>query len=273
MPAHIGGETPISGIKWIGSKYDNPRERSLERASALIVLNDPVSNFPVAVMEAGLISSMRTAAVTAVAARYLARKQFTSVSCIGCGLIANAQLRTLLEQFKSIRDIHLFDVNPAAANRLANELHDRNPAVRFHVMQSAEAAVRQGEVVITCTVTDTPYLPFEWLQKGTFVSNTSIMDVHKDVFLKADKVIVDDWEQSNREKKIINQLIVEGLFSREDLHAELGEVVTGKKAGRESEEEIILLNPMGMAIEDISCARSIYMKAMQAEAGVKLKLY
>jgi ornithine cyclodeaminase len=122
-------------------------------------------------------------------------------------------------------------------------------------------------------VTDTPYIPYEWLQKGAFISNTSIMDVQKDVFLKADKVIVDDWDQSNREKKIINQLVIEGLFSREQLHAELGEIVSGLKAGRESDDEIIILNPMGMAIEDIACARSIYLKALKAGAGVSLKLY
>ncbi|MDQ6421974.1 2,3-diaminopropionate biosynthesis protein SbnB [Paenibacillus sp. LHD-117] len=273
MPAHIGGSRPMSGIKWIGSKHDNPRKRSLERASGLIALNDPDSNFPIAVLEAGLISSMRTAAVTAVAARHLARIGFRYVSCIGCGLIASAQLRTLLEQFPHIEAIHLFDVSMEAAERLKAELAERFPNVAYHVEQSAESAVRQGEVVVTCTVTDTPYIPYEWLQKGTFVSNTSIMDVQKDVFLKADKVVVDDWDQSNREKKIINQLVLEGRFSREQLHAELGEIVIGQKAGRDSDDEIIILNPMGMAIEDITCARNLYYKALEANAGTSLKLY
>jgi 2,3-diaminopropionate biosynthesis protein SbnB len=273
MPAHVGGDIPMSGIKWIGSKHDNPKKRGLERASGLIALNDPESNFPVAILEAGLISSMRTAAVTAVAARRLARSGFRQVACIGCGLIANAQLRTLLEQFVHIEDIHLYDVNAGAAGRLADELTSRFPNVRFHVEQSAEEAVRQGDVVVTCTVTDTPYIPYEWLRKGAFISNTSIMDVEKEVFLKADKVVVDDWDQSNREKKVINQLVLEGRFSREMLYAELGEIVSGQKPGRESDEEIIILNPMGMAIEDIACARNVYLKALEAQAGVSLKLY
>lgn len=273
MPAHIGGDTPMSGIKWIGSKHDNPQRRGLERASGLIALNDPQSNYPVAILEAGLISSMRTAAVTAVAARRLARKSFRHVSCIGCGLIASAQLRTLLEQFAHIEELHLYDVNAEAAERLRDGLASRYRNIKIHVEQSAENAVRQGEVVVTCTVTDTPYIPYEWLQKGVFVSNTSIMDVQKDVYLKADKVVVDDWDQSNREKKIINQLVLEGRFSRESLYAELGEIVSGQKAGRESDEEIIILNPMGMAIEDISCARHIYLKALEEEAGLSLKLY
>jgi 2,3-diaminopropionate biosynthesis protein SbnB len=273
MPAHIGGETAISGIKWIGSKHDNPQVRGMERASGLIVLNDPVSNFPVAVLEAGLISSMRTAAVTSVAARYLARKGFKHAACLGCGLIAKAQMTSLLEQFPHMETIHLFDTSSQAAECLAKDIRRRFPQVRVCVEPSSEHAVKQGEVVVTCTVTDKPYIPFAWLQKGTFISNISIMDVHKEVFLQADKVVVDDWEQSNREKKILNQLVLEGRFSREQLHAELGEIVIGAKAGRESDSEIIILNPMGMAIEDIACARGIYLRAMEMNAGTCLSLY
>ena len=98
------------------------------------------------------------------------------------------------------------------------------------------------------------------------------MDVHKEVFLKADKVVVDDWEQSNREKKVINQLVLEGRFSREQLHAELGEIIIGHRPGRGSNEEIIVLNPMGMAIEDIACAQVIYQKALAAQIGSYLSL-
>jgi ornithine cyclodeaminase len=137
---------------------------------------------------------------------------------------------------------------------------------------TAEEAVREGEVVITCTVADSPYIPYSWFKKGVFISNVSIMDLHKEVFLKADKVVVDDWFQSNREKKVINQLVLEGLFSREQLHAELGEIVIGQRPGRESNEEIILLNPMGMAIEDIACAQVIYQKAIAAQVGTWLSL-
>lgn len=273
MPAYIGGEMPVSGLKWIGSKHDNPSVRGLERASGLIILNDPQSNYPIAVMEASLISGMRTAAVTAIGARCLARHDFTRVSCIGCGVIANMQLCSLVEQFSQIELISLYDLSSQAAARLAAELAAQFPRIRFKVEESAESAVRQGEVVITCTVTERPYLSFEWLQKGAFVSNISIMDLQKEAFIKADKVVVDDWDQSNREKKVIHQLVQEGLFSRDQLHAELGEILIGRKTGRETKEEIIILNPMGMAIEDIASAQEIYRRAVAANIGKKLSLY
>jgi 2,3-diaminopropionate biosynthesis protein SbnB len=272
MPAYLGGKPPAAGLKWVGSKHDNPSCRGLERASALIILNDTETHYPIAIMEGSLISGMRTAAVTAVAARYLARSGFCHVACIGCGPIAQMQLLTLLEQFSSITTIHLFDLKSEAAKGLVTQLQQRFPDVKYQIATTAEEAVCQGDLVITCTVTDKPYIPYEWLKKGAFISNISIMDVHKEVFLKADKVVVDDWEQSNREKKVINQLVLEGRFSREKLHAELGEVVIGRRPGRESNEEIILLNPMGMAIEDVACAQAIYQKALNAQAGTELSL-
>jgi 2,3-diaminopropionate biosynthesis protein SbnB len=272
MPAYIGGNEPISGLKWIGSKHDNPSVRGKERASGLVILNDPESNYPLAVMEASIISGMRTAAVSVIGARYLAKKGFQHVACMGCGIIAEMQLNSLLEQFPHITTIHLFDLNQDAAAKLATKLKERFTQLEIEIYEQAEKAVRRGEVVVTCTVTDTPYIPFEWLQKGSFVSNISIMDVHKDVFLKADKVVVDDWDQSNREKKIINQLVLEGSFSHEQLHAELGEILIGQKTGRESEEEIIILNPMGMAVEDIASAQEIYLRAISANVGTRLNL-
>ncbi|MGH8000293.1 MAG: hypothetical protein ACREPR_12895, partial [Brasilonema sp.] len=148
MPAYIGGEDPVAGLKWVGSKHDNPSCRNLERASALIVLNDPESHYPVAVMEGSLISGMRTAAVTAIAAHYLAKTNFSSVACIGTGPIARMQLLTLLEQFPSITTIHLFDLKPCAAKFLVENLHQRFPEVEYQIAATAEAAVRQGEVVI-----------------------------------------------------------------------------------------------------------------------------
>ncbi|OMH33816.1 2,3-diaminopropionate biosynthesis protein SbnB [Motiliproteus sp. MSK22-1] len=272
MPCYLGGENAIAGLKWIGSRQHNPAKYGKERASAVMVLNDAETNYPVALMEASLISGMRTAAITAVAAKYLAKDNFQELTSIGCGPIAKMQLTTLLQQFSSIKTIHLFDLNREAAGRLVEEL-SKQFDVKFNLCDSAEQAVRAGEMVITCTVANEPYLEFDWLQKGCFLANVSIMDVHKEVFVKADKVVVDDWDQSNREKKIINQLVLEGKFSREQLHAELGELVTGEKSGRENDQEIILLNPMGMAIDDLVCARYFYLAAKAQGVGTMLPLF
>jgi len=273
MPCYLGGERPIAGVKWVGSRQHNPSRFGLERASAVVVLNDAETNYPIALMEGGLISGMRTAAITAVATRHLARTGFTDVAGIGCGPIGRMQVQTMLEQFPSIERLHLFDLSPAAADALIIEFAARFPKTEFLLAASAEAAVRAADVIVTSTVVDAPYLYFDWLKPGAFVSNISIMDVHKEVYEKADKVVVDDWEQSNREKKIVNQLVLEGRFSRERLYAELGEIVVGNKPGRENEREIILLSPMGMALDDIVCARHFYHLAHERGVGMQLPLY
>ncbi|EJX18941.1 hypothetical protein SOJ_03700 [Staphylococcus sp. OJ82] len=273
MPSHIGGQDPVSGIKWIGSKHDNPSERKIERASGVIILNDPETNYPIAVMEASLISSMRTAAVSVIAAQKLAKKGFEALTIIGCGLIGDRQLQSMLEQFDHIKQVYVFDQFEKASASFIEKWAEARPEIHFVQATTAKEAVENGEVVITCTVTDKPYIEYDWIQKGTFISNISIMDIKKDVFTQADKVLVDDWSQANREKKTINQLVLEGRFSREALHAELGELLTGAKPGRENDDEIILLNPMGMAIEDISSAYYIYKEAKQQQIGTTLSLY
>jgi N-[(2S)-2-amino-2-carboxyethyl]-L-glutamate dehydrogenase len=270
MPGYVGGRAPMAGIKWIGSKHDNPSARGIERASAVIVLNDPETHFPVAVMEGGEISGMRTAGVTVLATEYLAREGFERVALIGCGFIGRLHVRGLLESFPSIRSFALFDHKPAAAQALADEIAAHGVAAS--VAPDAEAAVRGAEVVIPCTVADTPYIPFEWISPGTFVSNISIMDVEPEAYVRVDKLVVDDWDQCNREKKTINQLVLAGKLSREQLHAELGDIVRGARPGRTDPDERILLNPMGMAVEDVACAAAVYRHALASGAGTWLTL-
>jgi N-[(2S)-2-amino-2-carboxyethyl]-L-glutamate dehydrogenase len=270
MPAYVGGERPVAGLKWIGSKHDNPERAGVERASAVIILNDPDTHEPLAVMEGALISAARTGAVTAVAARHLAVPGFRSICCVGCGPIGRRQVTTLLEQFPSVATVWLFDLKEPAAVELAAALAASHLKVEVRIAADAESAVRAGEVVVTATVADEPWLPAAWLRPGAFLSNVSIMDAARDVFLSADKVVVDDWEQCNREGKVIHRLTTEGLFSRERLHAELGEIVIGDRPGRERDDEVILLNPMGMGVIDVACGKAIYDRARQAKIGTWL---
>lgn len=273
MPGYVGGESAMAGIKWIGSKHDNPKARGIPRASAVIVLNDPETHFPVAIMEGGEISGMRTAGVTVLACEYLARLNFQSVALVGCGFIGRLHALGLLESFPAIEHIHLYDQDRRAASALAQELEGLGREnLTVSVVATAQDAVCRGEVVVPCTVTARPYIALEWLMPGVFVSNISIMDVKPEVYLGVDKLLVDDWEQANRERKTINQLVLAGKLEQSDLHAELGDVVRGIKPGRETPDERILLNPMGMAIEDVACAAAVYRTARERGTGQWLTL-
>lgn len=270
MPGYVGGEQEMAGIKWIGSKHDNPTERGIPRASAVIVLNDPETHFPVAIMEGGEISGMRTAGVTVLAAEYLARPGFQALALVGCGFIGRLHALGLLESFPAIERVYLYDHSRRAARALARELGAHG--LRVTVCETAEEAVCRGEVVVPCTVTARPYIRLDWLMPGVFVSNISIMDVMPEVYLGVDKLLVDDWEQANRERKTINQLVLAGRLRQSDLHAQLGDVVRGRKPGRETPDERILLSPMGMAIEDVACAAAVYRTAREQGTGTWLTL-
>jgi N-[(2S)-2-amino-2-carboxyethyl]-L-glutamate dehydrogenase len=273
MPGYVGGSAEMAGIKWIGSKHDNPTARGIARASAVIVLNDPETHFPVAIMEGGEISGMRTAGVTVLAAEYLARPGFQSLALVGCGFIGRLHALGLLESFPAIERLALYDQDRGAASALAEELEQLGrERLAVTVCETAEEAVCRGEVVVPCTVTARPYIELDWLMPGVFVSNISIMDVKPEVYLGVDKLLVDDWEQANRERKTINQLVLAGKLKQSDLHAELGDVVRGHKPGRESPDERILLNPMGMAIEDVACAAAVYRTAREQGTGTWLTL-
>ena len=271
MPAYLGGESPVAGLKWIGSRHDNPERAGVERASALIVLNDADTHEPVAVLEGAFVSAARTAAVTAVAARHLAQPGFRTLACVGCGPIGHHQVLTLVEQFPSLSSVWLYDRKEPAAVALAEALAADHPKVEVHIAADAEAAVRAGEVVVTATVADRPGCRPPGSAPGASSANVSIMDAAKDVFLSADKVVVDDWDQCNREGKVIHQLAGRGSASPGSrLHAELGEVLIGRPAGPGSGGEVILLNPMGMGVIDVACAKAVYDRARQAKIGTWL---
>ena len=272
MPAYLGGERPVAGLKWVASKHDNPTRRGLERASALIVLNEVETNYPIAVMEGALISAMRTAAVSAVAARHLGRRGFRRFGCIGCGFVGQAHVLTIGEVFPEVASVLLYDLDRARAEQLAGQCRELLPHLELEVASSAREVVEGADVVVACTIAEEPYVEAEWLRPGHLLVNVSLMDVTKDAFLAFDKIVVDDWEQCNREGKVINELYLEGRLDRSGIHAELGEIVLGRRPGRESDDERILVNPMGLAIEDIGSARRVYERAVEQDVGTWLRL-
>jgi len=272
MPAYVGGDQPMAGLKWIGSKHDNPDRAGLERASALIVLNDPDTHHPVAVMEGALISAARTAAVTAVAARHLARPGFTTLTCVGCGPIGARHVFTLLEQFPALSSVWLYDLKESAAVALSQRVSAAHPKVDVRIAADAESAVRAGEVIVTATVADRPWLPAAWLRPGSLLSNVSIMDAAKDVFLSADKVVVDDWEQCKPGGRFgaLRAHVDQGLLTEETLHGELGDVVVGRKPGRETDDERILFWHRGLATCDVALGALLVERAVERGVGTIL---
>jgi hypothetical protein len=207
----ILADPAISGIQWMGSKHDNPSRAGLVRASGVIVLNDPQTNYPIAILEASLIRAWRTAAVTCLGAAKLARQGFTDSAVIALRRHRAHPDPRAAPAVQRYRDPPR--LRPRPRRRASLRQRPQRPAPQGHhaggqQRGGPDTARRRRRPVHG----DRPALhPIRLAQTRRFRQQVPIRDVHEDVFLNADKVVVADWEQSNREQKIINQLVLEVL--------------------------------------------------------------
>jgi ornithine cyclodeaminase len=245
------------------------------------VLFDGVTARPVCVMEAAHLSALRTAAVTALAAQLLARPPVGRLALIGAGAIGAMHLDLLPRVLSGLSEVRLYDVERPRADALralaGRDLERRGVRVRIAV--DAETAIRGAELVVPATTTTCGYIALRWLAPGALLVNVSLDDALPEVVLGADRVVVDDWRLvRSDDRRLLGRMARAGLVSApgEDgaagpVHAELGEIVIGRTAGRTHADQRILVNPFGLAIEDVALARSAYAAARALGLGVSLE--
>ncbi len=274
-PAWVGGDVGMAGIKWIPSNPDNPRKRGMPRASAIIILNDDETGYPLAVMDGTLISAARTGAATGVGAKYLARQDSEKVAIIGAGPISRPQIMALHVVLPALREVSIFDLDMERARRVANDMRRLYEKTKFTIAPSAESAVREADVVVTVTSgvsLDQAYLEASWLKKGVFVSTVAANDSKIEVVVQADKLVLTNLEELENPVWLVGLAVRKGLRSREEF-VSLGSIIIGRNAGRESAGERIFFNPGGMGIEDIAAASRVYRNAREQGVGIELELW
>ncbi|MGH2509727.1 MAG: ornithine cyclodeaminase family protein [Ktedonobacteraceae bacterium] len=283
MPAYVGGTFDIAGTKVINGNISNPT-RGLPRASGMTLLFDPISARICTMMEGAYLSSLRTASVTALAVDLLKGDEIHCLGIIGAGILAQAHIELLLRQLPLLELIYVYDMNPQRVAELEQHLAPALAAhhVTWHSMPSAEAAIRDAQLIVPVTTTTTGYIPFAWLQAGAIVVNVSLDDVMPDVVWQAQSVIVDDWFLvSNDTRRLLGRMYRDGKIIGPDeagevsagqrkITAQLGDLVRGTKIGRRSQQDIILVNPFGLAIEDVALAQRVYQKAQELGVGRRL---
>jgi ornithine cyclodeaminase len=282
MPGYVGGSLRAAGTKIINGNIANPR-RGLPRASGLTILYDSVSVRPLCIMEGAYLSSLRTASVTALAAELLQGEDITCLAVIGAGVLARAHITLLAERLPHLRHIRIFDVEGERIAALQRELAPVLTAKRVEMqpVATAEEAIRPARLIVPVTTTTTGYIPYDWLQPGSLLVNISLDDPLPEVVLKADVVVVDDWNLvRNDPRRLLGRMYREGKVTGPDdlpeagkrrIDAQLGEIVAGSKPGRRSPQDIILVNPFGLAIEDVGLAACVYRAARDSGLGVWLE--
>lgn len=273
---HIKTAGLRTGRTWFAAKCNgnfprNPERHGLPTIQGLILLCDGENGAPLAVIDSIEITILRTAAATALATRYLARDDASVVTLIGCGAQGRAQVRAL-SRVRRIERVFAFDVAAERAARLAEEMR-RELGIPVESVGDPRAAALASDICVTCTPSRKPLLGAGDVRPGTFVAgvgadNEDKQELGPDLFGRA-KVVVDDLEQCARIGDL-HHALQQGVVTRESVHAELVDLVAGRRCGRASSEEITLFDSTGVALEDVAAAVALYSKALESGAGTRL---
>lgn len=247
----------------------NPVRYDLPTIQGVLLLFDASNGKPLASMDSGLITAMRTAATTAVAAKYLALRRASSIAFIGCGIQARAHLEAL-RLVRGIERLTVFDLNRTAADRFAADARERFQ-IAAEVVADARRASIGSEIIVTSTPSRQPFLKPADVAAGTFVAAVGADNEHKNEIsadlLRQAVVVVDDLDQCSRMGDL-HHALAQGVVQPGHVRCSLDQIVAGLAPGRLSDDEIIVFDSTGVAIEDVAAAAVVYERAENTGAGL-----
>jgi ornithine cyclodeaminase/alanine dehydrogenase-like protein (mu-crystallin family) len=266
MPAYFK-DLKIGGIKWV-SGYPSNREIDLPQIIGLIILNDMKTGAPICIMDGTWITAMRTAAVSAITAKFCARENSQILGVAGAGVQGRQNIIALKTVLPNLAEVKVIDINREAAIKLRDELSSQI-GIKIYICENVEDVAKGSDIIVTATQRlAKPIIKNEWFGAGCLGLGLEASRAWSgDAILTADKFITDDYEQTKHFK-------AQGAFADglPDLYAELGKIVSGEKPGRENSKERILAINIGLALEDIILANHIYEIAKQNNQNLSLSL-
>lgn len=269
MPGYFS-ELKVAGLKWVSGFPSNYiHYPDLPTISGLIILNDVDSGRPLAVMDCGWITAARTGAVSGVAAKYLAKNSSEVVGIVGAGIQGRASLLALREAMPSLQLVRAYDINLKALDTFKDQAGQLT-GLRIEAAASAEEALREADIIVTATGRlDQPYFRETWAKPGALILPIHHRGWENETLHRVDKLVCDDWPQLQTAHREWG-----GFYGPlPALAAELGEVVVGRKPGRETDTERIIDFNLGLAIEDVAVAAKIYSRAVENGLGKVLPLF
>ena len=251
----------------------NPERHGLPAIQGMIGLFGTTDGRPLALLDSMEITTLRTAAASAVAAQYLARADAATLAICGCGIQGRAHLRALLE-VRKLHRVLAHDRDPARARLFAREMA-HECGVDVVPAEVLGDAVRVSDICVTCTPARGPLVRADHLQPGQFFAAVGADSEEKQEFEAAAlcrALVVADIIAQAASIGELHHAISAGLMTIDDVHADLGQIVTGRRPGRTSEEQIFLFDSTGTALQDVAAAALVYERAMQAGRGRELSL-
>ena len=272
MPAYLSS-LGIAGVKIVNSHSKN-RSIGLPTVMALIELVEPKNGRPLALLDGTMITSFRTGAASAVATKYLARKDSRVLGIIGAGVQSQTQINAI-SKIINIEEVNVFDADKKASERLTKFVADKGISSKVLIKDNAKEVVIKADIVITVTPSRAPIVFADWLKEGVHINAIGADAPGKQELdpeiLRKGKIIVDDVEQTVHSGEI-NYPISKGILSKEDIYAELGDIIVGNKEGRTSDSEITIFDSTGLAILDVAVGNMIYQKAIKENRGTVIDI-
>ena len=262
LPASLGGQTRVDGLKWISSFPDNVRA-GVPRASAVLILNDHDTGYPFACLEASIISASRTAASAAAAADWLSRgrPRPTRVGFFGVGLIARYIHAFLAGTGWSFDEIGVHDLSPDSTAGFRGHLEQSGTTARITVHDSAEELIRSSDLVVFATVAGQPHVTDpSWFDHHPLVLHVSLRDLAPEVLLDAVNV-VDDVEHCLK-ADTSPHLVEQRTGSRDFLHGTLADVMTGRAPV--PPDRTVVFSPFGLGVLDLAVGKFVYDEIVRA---------
>ena len=266
MPAYIPALNS-AGMKWV-SGYPQNQEKRVPYINGLLILNDPETGAPVALMDCVWITAMRTGAATAVAAKHLARPDSKNVGILGCGVQGRSNLEALRELFP-IEMVSAYDIRPEASLEFADKV---SKALQVDVVSVSDPkqAVSDHDIVITAgPILKIPHATIKagWLSAGSFASLVDYDSYWSpEAFTEIDKFCTDDVPQLEQYRRI-------GYFQHiPSIYGDLAELVAGEKHGRQSAAERTMTCNLGIALDDMAVAPLVLQRAIERGIGNRLPL-
>jgi alanine dehydrogenase len=260
-------EGHVCGLKWVNVHPGNPL-RGLPTVMAKVVLNDPDTGLEWADMDGTFITNYRTGAAGGVAAEVLSRPDAACLGVIGAGAQARTQIAAILK-VRPIREIVICDCALSRARTLRDEVAALYPVPARLAPDPQETAL-VSDILVTVTPSETPLVRREWVRPGTHINAIGADAKGKQeldpAILKEAKIVVDDWAQASHSGEI-NVPLSTGGITPDMIYGSLGEVVAGKKPGRQTPEEITVFDSTGLIIQDLSLGFAVYNLAKERGLG------
>ena len=263
----------VCGMKWVAVFPTNPTLHGLPNLNAAILLSEIETGYPIAIMDATLCSDLRTAAISAVAARNLAKENAQVIGYIGAGEQARMNFLAMMSVRPSIRECKVASRTLATERKFIEQMKVYYPQINFVACDSNyEKAATDSDIIVTAISAQIPILQASWIKQGALYCHVAGWEDAYDVPLSMDKIVCDSWNSAKHRTQTISRLYKMGRLTDDDIYADLPEIVAGKK-GRESDDEKIYFNSVGLSYVDVALGYQLYQQVKDKGFGYEMDFH